>query len=113
MKLTPTKTDGSITHVVLSGRLDIEGVHEVNVEFTSLVSSQGLPAIVDLSDVPFISSLGMRMLLASAKTLKARGSKMVLLKPQAIVKESLDIAGFCAIIPVAYDYENALKQLSH
>lgn len=63
MELKVIKADGDYTHVALCGRLDIDGVTSVEMNFTNVVSAKGKPAIVDMTEVSFIASLGMRMLL--------------------------------------------------
>ena len=74
MELKVIKADGDYTHVALCGRLDIDGVTSVEMNFTNVVSAKGKPAIVDMTEVSFIASLGMRMLLSAAKALRANGS---------------------------------------
>lgn len=71
MELKVIKADGDYTHVALCGRLDIDGVTSVEMNFTNVVSAKGKPAIVDMTEVSFIASLGMRMLLSAAKALRA------------------------------------------
>ena len=56
--LIPAEND--LTHVALSGRLDLDGVKEIEMEFTATVTNPGKPTLVDLSQVTFIASLGMR-----------------------------------------------------
>ena len=56
--------------------------------------------MVDLSEVDFISSMGMRLLVANAKTLHATGAKMVLVKPQQVVLDVLCTAGIDQLIPI-------------
>lgn len=47
MELKVIKADGDYTHVALCGRLDIDGVTSVEMNFTNVVSAKGKPAIVD------------------------------------------------------------------
>lgn len=101
----------AITHIELSGRLDIKGVEEADIKFTAYTSSRGKPALVDLSGLGFISSLGLRMLLVNARNLGKKGSKMVLLNPVESVLNILEIAGFDKILPIMYDYDEACRFL--
>lgn len=103
------KKDDNFTHIAISGRLDISGVEDVEIKFTSLTASHMQSAIVDLSELSFIASLGMRMLLSSAKALKSKGGKLVLLNPQELVEEALATAGFTEILPVFKDEDEAVK----
>ncbi len=55
------------TEVALRGRLDTAGAAQIDLAFTAAVATRRLPAIVDLSGVEFISSMGIRMLISVAR----------------------------------------------
>src|SRR5262245_19302818 len=86
--------------VFLKGRLDIVGTQSVDLKFTALTSTRREHVIVDISEVDFISSIGMRLLATNAKTLQATGSKMILVNPQKVVENSLRMAGIDDLIPI-------------
>lgn len=111
MELKIIKTNGDYTHVALSGRLDIDGVKSIELNFASVVGGKGHSAIVDMTEVGFIASLGMRMLLSAAKSLRAHNAKIVLYNPQPVILEALETAGFSAIMPIANDFSKALALL--
>ena len=111
MELKIIQTDGAYTHVALSGRLDIDGVKAVELDFTSAVSGKAQSAIVDITEVSFIASLGMRMLLSAAKNLRAHQCKVVLYKPQPVVQEALETAGFSTVMPIVSDLTQALEEI--
>ena len=100
------RQDG-ITQVALSGQLDAAGLHKVDVAFHECTAGARQPAIVDMSDVAFIASLGMGMLLSCAKSLELKGAKMVLLNPQGMVDNVLRVAGIDTAIPIAKSLEEA------
>jgi anti-sigma B factor antagonist len=108
-KIIPS--DEAMTHVALAGELDMTGEQEVETRFMECVAAGNKPAVVDLSEVSFLASLGIRMLLRSAKALLAVGASMVLLKPQPMVSQVLEHAGITEVIPVARDFEQARKLL--
>ncbi len=93
--------------VFLKGRLDIAGTQSVDLKFTTLTSTRRQPVMVDLSEVDFISSIGMRLLVANAKTLHATGTKMVLVKPQQVVLDVLRTAGIDQLIPITVSASDA------
>ena len=108
MELKIIQTNDQYTHVALSGRLDIDGVKSIELEFASLIGGQNKSAIVDMTEVSFIASLGMRMLLSTAKSLRAYDRKIVLYNPQPVVQEALETAGFSAVMPIENDLAKAL-----
>ena len=64
--------------------------------------------IVDLSEVSFIASMGMRLLLIAGKTIAARGGKMVLLAPTPEVESVLRTARIDGVIPICASRGDAL-----
>ena len=102
MELSISTIENGVSLVKLVGKLDIQGVNAINGEFAAKVSNSETPVILDLSQVDFIASLGMRVLLTAARELAKRGARLVLLKPQALVKEALSVAGLDEILK-SYD----------
>ena len=52
----------------LRGRLDTPGVDRVEAKFTSAVVPEARNTVVDLSEVAFIASMGLRMFIGLAKS---------------------------------------------
>jgi anti-anti-sigma factor len=67
---------------------------------------------VDLSQVPFLASIGIRILLTNARVLRQRGGRMALLNPQSMVEEVLKVTGIESIIPIFHDLEAASAALT-
>lgn len=63
--------------------------------------------IVDLSQVDFLSSIGIRLLMLTAKSVTSRGGKMVLLNPIPEVLHVLEITGIPAVVPIYSHLESA------
>lgn len=96
----------------LSGRMDIEGVGKISDRFEQLVDGDELSVVIDLSEVPYICSFGIRSLLINAKTVSRRGGKYVLLRPQPDVKNVLQVSGIDQIIGVCDSIEDALVKVA-
>ena len=111
MQLTVLRADESITHVAILGRLDIEGVNQVADRFVFTTTSARTSALVDLSQVTFIASLGMGMLVGAAKAVQRHGTKMVLVAPPRLVREALVAAGIDHVIPIAASEAEAREML--
>src|SRR5262245_26351735 len=73
--------------IILKGRLDTPGVGRIETGFVAALVPKGRSAIVDLSQVDFVASLGLRMFLSTARGLGMRQAKIVLFAPQEPVKE--------------------------
>jgi anti-anti-sigma factor len=96
--------DNAIKQVKIIGRLDIQGTGEIETSFTAHTASKKEKVIVDLSDLNFLSSIGIRLLLTVAKAQTKRGGKIVFVNPQSSVEETLVIAGINLLIPI---YDNS------
>lgn len=105
------RQDDELTLVELEGRLDIQGVEQLDLIFTSNIVTRRKPAIVDISKIEYLASLGLRMLLSVSKALSAHGAKLVVLNPQPLVEEVFTKAGFDKIIPITHDLDTALNLL--
>lgn len=111
MQLKIIRADDSITHVAILGRLDVEGVNDIQYEFHHQTTSQPKATIVDLSRMTYIASLGIGMLVSTAKYLDRHGAKMVLLGPSELVRKTLEAAGLDHLIPIANEETAALELL--
>ena len=110
MELTVQNLDSGHSCVQLSGRLDLKGTQEVDAQFTEETGAKKVSVLVDLSNVTYIASIGIRMFLSNIKQLRLANAKMVVLKPQK-VEEVLKLAGVDAIIPIEHDQAAAIEIL--
>jgi anti-anti-sigma factor len=111
MELRVIAQEPNLTHVALIGRLDVPGVQTIEEEFLRQTAARGQSTLVDLSEVTFMGSTGLRMLMKAVKSLHARGAKMVLLKPQPLVEQSLMYVAFNKLMPIESDPGRALELL--
>lgn len=107
MKLQSSELDGGIRLIKLIGALDMTGTYSVEVAFVRQCDGDNLCVLVDLSKVNYLSSIGIPMLINTAKSVTSRGGKMALLNPQQNVAEVLDIVGIQQIIPIYTDLATA------
>jgi anti-sigma B factor antagonist len=103
--------DGQIK-VVLTGRLDTPGVERVETRFVASLVPNGRHTLVDLSQVEFIGSLGVRMFISVARSLRLKHAQLLLMAPQAQVREVFDHVSLTEIIPVCLDEAEALNALA-
>jgi len=107
MKLHYSEMDNGIRLINLVGSLDSAGFNSIDLEFTSHCSGDNARILVDLSEVDFIASIGIRMLTINAKSLASRNGKLALFSPIADVKKVLEIAGIPSVIPIYDNLESA------
>jgi anti-anti-sigma factor len=87
MELTLNQSDGKVTRISLSGKLDVPGEEAIGDEFRHLIEAHDTHFLIDMSQVTYLASLGIRLLFAGAKALAADGKKLIVLDPQPMVEE--------------------------
>lgn len=88
-----------VTNVALKGRFDTQGAEAVDLRFSVLAGSK-TALVVDLTDVDFLASLGIRVLVTTAKTVQRKGGKLVIVVPEGNVLMVLRTAGMESLIPM-------------
>lgn len=111
MELRVVGQKDDLTHIALSGKLDVEGEAAIGAEFQRLTLDEKKSTVVDMSGVTYLASLGIRLLFTCAKRLAASHKKMVVLNPQPMVEETLKTSGTVNLIPIARDFEEAVIML--
>jgi anti-anti-sigma factor len=108
MKLDYTELDNDIRLIKLNGKLDLTGTYSIEVQFVRYCNGEKVHVIVDLSSASFISSVGIPLLVNTAKSVENQGGKMVLLRPSDNVLKVLDLVGIPLVIPIYNDLESAI-----
>jgi anti-anti-sigma factor len=111
MQIQEVHLDDNITHLALIGKLDVAGLHAIDVKFHGYTASRRRPTLVDLSQVEFINSLGMGMFVSCAQSLRRHRANMVLLNPQPLVEEAMRSVGLHQAVPIADSLEEAINIL--
>lgn len=106
MKVSVDQTKG-IRRIALEGRLDAAGAQAAESEFNAAVDA-GPNVIVDLTQVPFIASLGIRMLVAASQSQAKAGGKLVLAGPDEMTMRILKTTGIDQLVPVRATVDDAL-----
>lgn len=112
MKLDYSELDSGIRLIRLNGVLDLNGTYNVEVPFVRHCGGNNVRVLVDLSRVSYISSVGIPMLVNTAKSVVGRGGKMALIHPQDSVVKVLEMVGIPQIIPIYDDLDLAIAGLN-
>lgn len=112
MELNLEDVAQDIVCVGLNGRLDTPGVDQVEIRFNAATAASNRHALIDLAQVSFVSSMGIRMLISAARALQQRGRKLVLFGAGPLVAETFDNAGIDQLIMLAPDRESAMAALT-
>jgi len=112
MELQYKELDGGIRLVKMVGRLDLPGVEEIQAEFNRYCAGDRPRVLVDLAEVSFLASTGIRLLLNSAKAVAGRAGKIGFINPSPSLREVLDVIGILSVIPIYPDLASATTDLS-
>ncbi len=107
MQIDKTDLGNSVTRLKLAGRLDINGSAMAEIPL-SLAARNCRRLVIDMSDVSYVASLGVRHLVMAAKTLDRGGGKLVLFSVSGPVAEILETMGITDLIPMAPSEADAL-----
>lgn len=111
MELNISKT-GDVITVILEARFDANVALDIEQKLLSLISGGSCKLVADLSEVRFISSAGLRTLVAALKEAKRNGGDLRLAGMQGQVQEVLDLTGLCAIFKIYASAEDATRNFS-
>ena len=93
-----TKAEGSRLTIAVSGRVDTVTAPELEA---GLKFGDATSVLVDLGNVPYMSSAGLRLLLTAHKAMLAKGGELTIANVQPSVKDVFDITGFSDILNFA------------
>lgn len=98
------------TVVSVSGRLDASTAQTLEKNCAELISAGSSKLILNLADLEYVSSAGLRSVLAVGKKLKAVGGSLVLCSLSGLVKEVFSISGFDSFFPEYESVESAIAK---
>ncbi len=84
----------------LEGRFDANTKNVVEDAIREAQAEKGSKVIADLGKMSYISSIGLRIFLLSAKGAEADGGRFALCSPSSNVLLTLEIAGFIKILEI-------------
>ena len=111
MRLEQTTLPGDILMVKLTGALDIAGAGEIDMPF-SVISGKHNKVIVNLAEVTFLASIGIRVLVKASRAIGSRSGRFVVFSPTGEARKVLRSTGIDTIIPVVADEKAAIAECS-
>jgi len=104
-----TRDVNEVKIVAVEGELDLNASQEADKQLTQLREDGVKKMLIDLAKLEFISSAGLRVLLATAQEIKAAGGDLRVCNLNATVKEVFDISGFSTLLMC---FDNEAKAMS-
>ena len=98
MQITKTLNNDALT-IAISGRIDTLTAPQLDAEIHGKLD--GVKSLtIDLKDVEYVSSAGLRIFLTAQKIMNKQG-KMVVKNASSAIKEIFDVTGFSDILTIA------------
>jgi len=104
-----TRNVDDITVVDVFGSLDTQSSGAASDEMTRIIEEGSNKMLVNLENLEYVSSAGLRVLLRTAKQLNTAGGILKLCNPAGAVKEVMDIAGFSNFLDLHDSESDALS----
>ncbi len=105
--ITVIESADTFTHVQIIGPLDMAGVGSIDLKLTAATATRRKHTILDLTEVPFMASLGMGLLVQIARALNAREQRLILLTPSDTVAIAIRTSRLDTVMPIADSLEAA------
>lgn len=88
---------GDVNEVKLVGRLDVKAARDAEAAFAE-AATQATDVVLDLTELDYIASAGLRMLKRLRSDVRANGGTLTLRGVQENIMEVLELTGFAAML---------------
>ncbi len=95
-----------VLHVV--GRMDAESAAQFEGQCDSCISEGSTSLIVDLGDLSYVSSMGLRSFVGVAKKLKNKGGELRICRLTGLVRQVFEITRLNQLVPMYDSVESAV-----
>lgn len=102
----------TVTILVLRGRLDTNSSAEAENRTLDLIHQGKIRIVFDFSNVEYISSAGLRVVLKAAKHVQAAGGDMAIFGMRDKIREVFEMSGFLKILTVRERREEAVSAVA-
>ncbi|MFO8130451.1 MAG: STAS domain-containing protein [Bacteroidales bacterium] len=110
MKITEQQ-EGKTCIIALNGRLDTNTYTALEKKLGEAFENDAVHILLDLSDLMYVSSSGLRVLLMYLKRSMAEERKFILCGLRENIREIFDISGFTSIFEIYSTRGEALKKM--
>ena len=93
--------EGNQLVVRVSGELDIASAKRLEDELLRAIDSDASAVVLDLGDISFMDSTGLRVLLSAAKLSATSGKPLRIVRVTAPVREVIEVGGLERFLPLA------------
>jgi len=104
------KKEGNATVLELSGRLDTSNYESFSDELFAKLEAGDKYIVMDMEDLEYISSSGLRVFLAALKQVRANNGDIALCCMNEKINEVFEISGFSSLFKVFVSISDAIAE---
>jgi anti-sigma B factor antagonist len=102
------KEVNEVAVMLFAGNLDTNTAPQAQEHISAVIDNGSSKVLINFADLNYISSAGLRVLLATAKKLKSSNGDLRICGLNETVQEVFDISGFSSILTVVSTEDEAL-----
>ncbi len=95
--------------IKVSGRIDATTSRDLETALNELIDQDRAQIVLDLGSVEYISSVGLRVMLAALKKVRPKKGDVKLVSLQPFVREVFEITGFTKLFSIYTNQGDALN----
>ena len=104
-----SREENGVQIVEVEGKLNTGASPDLDKFLTAIIEDGTINILLNLEYLDFIASTGLRVILATGKTLVGVGGKLVICNPNLVVMDVLKMSGFSQMFEVFDSEDEALK----
>ena len=108
-----TERDGGVLSVKVQGRVDGSNANDFHSDVQAAIADDDTAVIMDMEQLAYISSAGLRVLLMLAKVLEQRKAGFAICSLSDPIREVFEISGFDKVIKVHESPDQARTALAN
>ncbi len=112
MEISVEQIQDGIKKISILGRMDIAGTETIDLRLAVETAAEKAFVVIDLTGVDFLASVGIGVLIRSAKALRKRGGEVVFLSTVPVVNLILEKTRVNEVVKVFADLKSACHALT-
>jgi len=97
--------------VVLAGRVDTDTAAALESRLSEVIEGGEAKLVIDLADVDYLNSVGIRVFLKASKQAQARDGRIVLCGVRPALRQVFELSGFAPVLALAETRDLAVAAL--
>jgi anti-sigma B factor antagonist len=101
-------SQGDVSIIEIKGRLDTKTTGELEQKIVGVLEGDSQKLLVDMADLDYINSSGLRVLVMAYQRLKQSGGTLAISGTKDYILEVFEIAGYHRLFNLYHDQQEAL-----